>query len=226
MACVHTLIIRVLASQPAADLLRAPMRRQLLAHHSQKTRVSHDLRGLGPFPAPGGQLAGPIRPVEPVGRVSVAPQLAAHRRGAAPQGPGHGPHAQAPGGQVRQVQALPLAQVPAVHFPCLFHGATVPVHARWLITTAGPGAPVAPHLARAFAHPHQAGGLREIQPGPQRLHIRGPPGPAHPPAIRIGHALKHPRTLRTIHSSISPIRQVLQRSLEPAYHACGGGGSN
>ena len=78
-----TLVLRPLEAQGGRDLLRAPPHVQALLDESPQ----HPIAGEPPQPVPAAPVPGePVREGRPVhpGRVGVAPQLAAHRRRAAP----------------------------------------------------------------------------------------------------------------------------------------------
>lgn len=109
-----------------------------------------------------------------------------------------------------------LAQIPAIHIHDFPHG---PRHQSTLSFSSCPRAlarPLRQTLPVRLPTPHQAGRPRIVRPRFQDPHIRIPPSPAHQPATRVCHAIEHPLTPLSTHSSISPIRQVLQRFLEAA----------
>ncbi len=102
-------------------------------------------------------------------RVRVASQLAADGRRVATQPAGDGAHALAGLDRVGDLDALVLVQMlrrilRADVAGVRFHAPSVPVHQRSLVTPARPGAPVAPHLARALGHAHRVRGLRKVHP--------------------------------------------------------------
>ena len=83
MRHVHGRIVRIRLPQPAGDLLRRPLARELGRHGVSQRRVRGQATALGaptPFPRPAVSLRGPI-PVP----AAVPPHFATHRRGGAPQ---------------------------------------------------------------------------------------------------------------------------------------------